>query len=129
MTTALRNGFSRAPFVLAPIMGAGFAASFIANDLPFGAWLYVPVAIVLLGAIPFLAGWLSPRLNNIVLFPASVLASLSVGFAVYGVDADVEPIAYTVLLTLIYGGLASAGFYVGWVLRGHEFINRPHGGI
>ena len=68
-------------------------------------------------------------LYGVVLFPASVLVSLTVGFAVYGVDADVEPIAYTVLLTLIYGGLASVGFYVGWVLRGHEFINRPHGGI
>ena len=129
MTTAFRKGFSSAPFVLAPIMGAGFAATFIVNDLPFGAWVYVPVAIVLLGAIPFLAGWLSPRLSKIVLFPASVLVSLTVGFAVYGVDADVEPISYTVLLTLIYGGLASVGFFVGWVLRGHEFINHPRGGI
>ena len=126
MTVDFPRGFSRATLALAPIMGAGLTTVFIMDNPSFSPWFYVPVYIVLVGAIPFLAGLLSPRPYAFILFPVSVLASLSVGFAVYGVDADVEPISYTLMLTLIYGGLASVGFLIGWTLRGHEFINRPH---
>ena len=66
-----------------------------------------------------LPGLLSPRLVNGVIVMIIVLVSLSVAFAIYGVsNADVEPISFTIMLSLIYGMAAYVVFGVGWVVRG-----------
>ena len=81
-------------------------------------WLQVLVGVVAMAA-SFVAGLLSPRLITGVFVMISVLVSLSVAFAIYGVsNSDVEPIWFTIMLSLIYGIAAYVVFGVGWVVRG-----------
>ena len=48
-----------------------------------------------------------------------VLVSLAVAFAIHGVsNTDVEPVWFTIMLSLIYGTLAYLVFGVGWIVRG-----------
>ena len=81
-------------------------------------WLQILVGATAMAA-SFVAGLLSPRLINVFLVLIIVLGSFSVAFAIYGVNnTDVEPVWFTVMLSLIYGTLAYVVFGVGWVLRG-----------
>ena len=86
-------------------------------------WLGILVAFVALGVSPILAGWFAPRLFgtalfSVVLFLLSIFLSLSVAFRVFGRDTyDVESLPFTIVLSAIYGGLASAVFLVGWAAR------------
>ena len=81
-------------------------------------WLQVLVGVVAMAA-SFVAGLLSPRLINVFVVWIIVLGSIAVAFAIYGVsNTDVEPVWFTVMLSMIYGTLAYAVFGVGWVVRG-----------
>ena len=65
---------------------------------------------------PFLAGWLSPHPSYVAFFPASMLVGLSVETAIYGqASYDSEPLFFVPLLTILYGGLATATFFGGWM--------------
>ena len=100
---------------LAAVTGVGFATSFtvLGNYI---TWLSILVAVIALGVSPFLGGVLSPKSTAIVLFPISILAGLCVAWAVYGPpSSDTEPIAFVIMITIIYGGIASVVFYVGWI--------------
>ena len=69
-------------------------------------WLQILVAVVAMGT-SFLAGVFSTGLGIAALLPIVVLASLVAAFSLFGVpSSDVEPIAFAVLLSLIYGGVA-----------------------
>ena len=81
-------------------------------------WLQVLVGVVAMAA-SFVAGLLSPRLVNLFVVWIIVLGSIAVAFAVYGVsNMDVEPVWFTVMLSLIYGTLGYAVWGAGWVVRG-----------
>jgi hypothetical protein len=55
-------------------------------------------------------------LRKAMLLPIVVLACLSAAFAVYGVgSSDIDPIVFTIFLSVIYGGLASVIFAAGWM--------------
>ena len=78
-----------------------------------------------LGA-PVFAGWLSPGLKQAWFFPIGVLASLSVATAIYGpLSSDSEPIGFVIVLTLIYGGVASVAFCIAWIAR--QYLRRWRG--
>lgn len=110
--------------IVAPalITGAGIALDFTVLDRS-GTWIQVLVAVVALGVIPILAGWLAPRLYGAAifgaaLFPLSTFLSLSVALRVFGADTyDVEPFPFTIVLSAIYGGFASVAFIAGWAAR------------
>ena len=72
---------------------------------------------------PILAGWLSPHPSYVAFFPASMLVGLSVEEAIHGsVAYDSEPLLFIPLLTIIYGGWASATFFGGWLA--HKALSR-----
>ena len=110
--------------IVAPalITGAGIAVGFTVLDRS-ETWLGILVAFVALGVSPILAGWFAPRLFGaaffgVVLFLLSTFLSLSVAVRVFGADFyDVEPLPFTILLSAIYGGLASVAFIAGWAAR------------
>ena len=80
---ALPKGRSVVTAGFAAIAGAGVASSFtvFANS---STWYLVLVAVITLGVYPLLAGWLSPPLRNVALFPISILFALSVAWAIGG---------------------------------------------
>ena len=81
-------------------------------------WLQVLVAVIALGVFPILAGWFAPRFFGVVFLPLSTFLSLSVAVRVFGADFyDVEPLSFTIVLSAIYGGLASVAFTPGWAAR------------
>jgi len=81
--------------------------------------------VVSVGACPFAAGWLSHRLTNVALFPASVLVCLSVSFMILGApSSDVAPIPFSIALSIIYGGLAAVLSCVGWTARRYNPLAR-----
>ena len=81
-------------------------------------WLQVLVGVVAMAA-SFVAGLLSPRLVNLFVVWISVLGSIAVAFAIYGVsNTDVQPVWFAVMLSMIYGIAAYVVFGVGWVVRG-----------
>ena len=81
-------------------------------------WLQILVAVAAM-AFSFLAGLLSTGLTIAALAPVMVLICLAAAFGLSGVpSSDVEPIAFTILLSLIYGGIAYFAFGAGWVVRG-----------
>ena len=95
-------------------VGVGIALNFTLLEAS-ETWLQTLVAIMALGA-SFLVGWFSPRLRKAMLLPIVVLACLSAAFAVYGVgSSDIDPIVFTIFLSVIYGGLASVIFAAGWM--------------
>ena len=109
---------------LSLVTGAGVALNFslLDNDT---SWLPVVVAVVSVGACPFTAGWLSHRLTNVALFPASVLVCLSVSFMILGApSSDVAPIPFGIALSIIYGGLAAVLFCAGWTARRYNQLVR-----
>lgn len=81
-------------------------------------WLQVLVGVVAVAA-SFVAGLLSPRLVNLFVVWISVLGSIAVAFAIYGVsNTDVQPVWFALMLSMIYGIAAYVVFGVGWVVRG-----------
>ena len=80
-------------------------------------WLQVLVGVVAMAA-SFVAGLLSPRLVNLFVVWIIVLGSIAVAFAVFGASsADVPPILFAIMLSLIYGIAAYLVFGVGWAVR------------
>ena len=125
MTIALPKGDFLVTAGFAAIAGAGVASSFtvFANS---STWYLVLVAVITLGVYPPLAGWLSPPLRNVALFPISVLFGLSVAWAIGGpLFSDSHPIWVIFVLTIFYGGGASAAFCVGWIAR--QYLLRLQG--
>ena len=110
---------------LAAITGAGFSFAFtVLNDA--SVWLAIPFLAIALGVSPLLAGWLSPGLRHVALFPISVLGCLLVASAIYGpFSSDSEPIGFAIMLTVIYGGGASLAFCAGWITR--QWLGRLRG--
>ena len=124
MTLALTKGHSVVTAGLAPITGAGVALGFTVHDSATSSWLLILATAIPLS--PFVAGWLSPGLKHAWFFPISVLAGLSVATAIYGpLSSDSEPIAFVVMLTLIYGGGASVAFCAAWMAR--QYLRRLRG--
>ena len=129
MTMALPKGHSLVTAGLAAITGAGVASGFTVFDNA-STWFLILVAVITLGVYPLLAGWLSPRLRDVALFPISVLVSLSIASAIYGnLSLDSHPIGFVIMVTIIYSGGASLAFCVGWIarqyllrLRGHRMV-------
>ena len=81
-------------------------------------WLQVLVGVVAMAA-SFVAGLLSPRLVNLFVVWIIVLGSIAVAFAVFGASsADVEPVWFAIMLSMIYGTLGYAVWGAGWVVRG-----------
>ena len=109
--------FPPLPTALLLVTGVGIALNF--TWLESGeTWIQILVWAMAMAA-SFIAGLLSPRLINGVCVMFIVLVSLSVAFAIYGVsNTDVEPVWFTIMLSLVHGTLAYAVFGVGWVLRG-----------
>ena len=65
-------------------------------------------------AASFVAGLLSPRLVNLFVVWIIVLGSIAVAFVVIGASsADVPPILFAIILSLIYGTLAYVVYGVG----------------
>ena len=117
MTIALPKGDFLVTAGFAAIAGAGLALGFTVLDSTTSTWILVLVAAATLGA-PVFAGWLSPGLKQAWFFPIGVLGSLSAATAIYGpLSSDSEPIAFVIVLTLIYGGGASVAFCVAWIAR------------
>ena len=126
MTLALTKGHPVVTAGLAAITGAGVALSFTVLDSTTSTWLLILATAIPLGVSPVVAGWLSPELKHAWFFPVGVLASLSIATAIYGpLSSDSEPIAFVVMLTLIYGGGASVAFCVGWIAR--QYLRRLRG--
>ena len=71
---------------------------------------------------PFLAGWLSPHPSYVAFFPTSLLVGLTVAEAIYGSVAYESPFFFIPLLTIMYGGWASATFFGGWLA--HRALSR-----
>ena len=99
------------------LTGVGFALTFTWLESE-ETWLQILVGAMAMAA-SFVAGLLSPRLINVFLVLIIVLGSFSVAFAVYGVNnSDVEPVWFTIMLSMIYGTLAYVVYGAGWVVRG-----------
>ena len=125
MTIALPKGDFLVTAGFAVIAGAGVALGLTVLDSTTSTWSLVLVAAVTLVS-PVFAGWLSPELKQAWFFPIGVLASLSVATAIYGpLSSDSEPIGFVIVLTLIYGGGASAAFCVAWIAR--QYLRRLRG--
>ena len=94
----------------------GFVLAFTVLDRPDDPWRAMVVGITALVDPPFLAGWLSPHPSYVAFFPASMLVGLSVETAIHGsLSYDSDPYYFIALLTIIYGGWASATFLGGWM--------------
>ena len=125
MTIALPKGDFLVTAGFAAITGAGVASSFTVFDNA-STWYLVLVAAITLGMYPLIAGWLSPPLRNVALFPISVLVGLSVASVMDGpLSSDSEPIGFVFALAFIYGGGASVAFCVGWIAR--QYLLRLRG--
>ena len=109
--------FPPLPTAFLLLTGVGVALNFTWLESK-ETWLQILVFVVAMAA-SFIAGLLSPRLINVFLVLIIVLGSFSVAIAVYGVNnSDVEPVWFTIMLSMIYGTLAYVVFGAGWVVRG-----------
>ena len=80
-------------------------------------WLQILVGAMAMVA-SFVAGLFSPRLVNLFVVWIIVLGSVAVAFAVFGASsADVPPILFAIMLSLIYGIAAYLVYGVGWAVR------------
>ena len=108
---------------LSLVTSAGFVLAFIVLDRPDDPWRAMVVGGAALMVAPILAGWLSPHPNFVAFFPASMLVGLYVATAIHGSRwHDSDPYLFPVLLTIIYGGWASATFFGGWLA--HKALSR-----
>ncbi len=89
------------------IAGTGRALNFTLLEAS-ATWLQAVVAVVALAA-SFIAGWILLRLRSSMLLPIVVMACLSVAFGVFDTNSqDLGPIAFVMVLSIIYGSLTSA---------------------
>ena len=80
-------------------------------------WFQILVSVMVVGAF-LTSGFFSPRLMNALFCPAVILVSLAVAFTVYDEGYyDTEPLIFAVILSVIYGALASVIFAAGWLVR------------
>ena len=108
MTTALPKGDFLVTAGFAAITGAGVALGFTVFDNA-STWLLILLAVITLGAFPFLAGWLSSQRMNVLLFPISILGSLTVASAIDGpLSPDSDPIGFIIMAGVIYAVVASS---------------------
>ena len=127
MITALRESRFMATLGLALIAGAVVALAFTVLGNA-GDWLAILAVVTALGVSPVIAGWMSPKLSHVFLFPVIMLGCLSVASAIHGpLSYDSDPIAFVILLAAIYGGMASLAFVAGWIARQlfHRIRGRP----
>ena len=125
MTGALRESRFMTTLALALIAGAGLALAFTVLG-NVGAWLAILAVVTALGVSPVIAGWMSPKLSHVFFFPVIMLGCLSVASAIHGpLSLDSDPVAFVILLTAIYGGMASLAFVAGWMTR--QFLHRLRG--
>ena len=104
------------PTALLLLTGVGIALNFTWLESK-ETWLQILVGVMAMGA-SFVAGLLSPRLVNLFVVWIIVLGSIAVAFAVFGASsADVPPILFAIMLSLIYGIAAYLVFGVGWAVR------------
>ena len=102
----------------AALTGVSVALGFTVFDNADSARYGIPAAVLTLGAFPSIAGWLLPEIRAFALFPISTLVSLSVASFIDGpLSSDSEPIAFVILLTMIYGGMATLAFLLGCIVR------------
>ena len=126
MTIALPKGDFLVTAGFAAIAGAGAALS-VTVFANASTWYLGLVAVVTVGVYPLLAGWLSPSLRDVALFPISILFGLSVAWAIDGpLSSDSHPIWFIFVLTIFYGGGASVAFCVGWIARQYLLRLRGH---
>ena len=125
MNVALRKSRFTATLGLSLVTGAGMALAFtVLADI--GAWRAILAVVIALVVSPVIAGWLSSEVKYVAFFPVSVLGSFSIAAAIFRpLSYDTEPIAFVILLTVIYGGMASLAFVAGWMAR--HFIRRLRG--
>lgn len=108
---------------LSLVTSAGFVLAFTILDGPDDPWRAMVVGGTALMVPPFLAGWLSPHPSYVAFFPTSLLVGMSVETAIHGsISYDSEPLFFIPLLTIIYGGWASATFFGGWLA--HSALSR-----
>ena len=108
--------YRTAMIVLLLLGGMGIALPFTLLE-DSEAWLVILVMGMAGGGF-FVAGCFSRRLMNAVFCPVVVLGSLLVAFTVYDeVYFDTEPALFAVILSVMYGGLASVIFAAGWLAR------------
>ena len=101
---------------LSLVTSVGFVLAFTVLDRPDDPWHAMVVGGTALVFPPFLAGWISPHPSYVAFFPASMLVGLSVETAIHGsLSYDSDPYYFIALLTIIYGGWASATFLGGWI--------------
>ena len=76
------------------------------------------LSVIVLGPLPILAGWLSPRPWVTIFFPVGMLVSFTMALVTDGsFSYDYHPVGFIVMLTVIYGGITSLTFTVGRVIR------------
>lgn len=108
---------------LSLVTSVGVVLAFTALGEPDDLWPGIVVGVTALVVSPFLAGWLSPHLRYVAFFPASMLVGLSVATATHGSQwHDSDPYLFSIMLTIIYGGWASATFLGGWLT--HKAFSR-----
>ncbi len=109
------------------VTGLGVVLDFtVLNN--YAVWIPILVAALAIGVLPFLAGWLSSNRRYAVLFPVTVFGSLAVASAIGGpISTDSDTVGFIALLSAIYGGLAAAPYFVGWLLA-DTFLRRRYGG-
>ncbi len=110
---------------LAAVTGAGFGLAFtVLDDASIGP--AVSVLVIVLGGSPLLAGWLSPELKHVLLFPISVMGGISVAWAIGGpLGLDTPFVGYVIMMGVIYGGGASLAYSIGWIAR--QYLGRLRG--
>ncbi len=112
-------GFPGAVRILANVLllvpGVGIALGFTLLQNATSS-IQIAVVVVPIGA-SFVGGWLSLTLGRALFLPVGVLVSLLVAFAAFGAPYDVEPIAFAIVLSIMYGSLAAAIFSTGWMAR------------
>ena len=100
--------------------------------------LPLPIELISLAALvaipiglPFIAGWISPRLSHVMLLLIIVLVSVYVTISMYpwSRQYDSDPADYGIVCSLVLGGLASTAFAVGWGMRRVLDSNRNRGTI
>ncbi len=94
----------------------------------YAVWIPILVAVLTIGVPPFCAGWLSSNRRYAALFPVTVFGSLAVASAIGGpISTDSDAVGFIAMLSAIYGSLAAAMYFVGWLLA-DTFLRRRYGG-
>lgn len=110
------NVYRVAKIVFLLLGGVGLALSFTLLE-DAGTRLQILIIGMMVGSF-FIAGCFSPRLTYALFCPVIMLACLSVAFTLYDEGYyDTPPLLFAVILSVMYGALASVIFAVGWLVR------------